>query len=86
MRVSDLRLSLLPGGPSDLKQLRAAFTSHDTDGHWMTPPKDTELRRLLRRQGLLQGDQEQEVLEAMRRYARAEGLPERRSQIGRSTS
>ena len=66
------------------QKLRHAFLSNLTDGQWIVAPKDTEVRKILCRQGLLESMQatEAKVLRAMQRFVRSRGLREMRSYNG----
>ena len=69
---------------SVLAKLRRAFLSHATRGQWRLAPKDTEVRKELVKQGLLQDPTVSRslVLGAMRKLARRYNLPEMRSYNG----
>ncbi|CAJ1429970.1 unnamed protein product [Effrenium voratum] len=65
------------------RQLRRAFLSSSSTGMWEASPSDEAVRLQLRRAGLVTPDApREEVLEAMRSWAKRRGLPAMRSYNG----
>ncbi|CAE6956416.1 unnamed protein product [Symbiodinium sp. CCMP2592] len=71
------------GSQLDAK-IRQAFLSSATAGHWQVPPKDTQVRNLLFRDGCLPAENVSQIvmLSAMQLYCRRHGLPARQTYLG----